>query len=320
MLKATPQGIERAVELIRRGEVVAFPTETVYGLGADCFNPKAVATIFEVKERPRFDPLIVHVAEREAWREVAQGDEERIKILTERFWPGPLTLVLPKREALPDIVTAGLPSVAVRMPSHPVALALIRGAMTPIAAPSANLFGRLSPTSAEEVAEQLGGRIPLILDGGRCPVGVESTIISLLEGRPRLLRPGGLPLEEIEGVIGPLQGGASSAERPLSPGQLPRHYAPHTPLRLIEGKIPAPRGRRVALLAFTPPEEDLGYEVVEILSEEGDLKEAAYRLFSALHRLDRSGVEEIWVEKVPEVGLGRAIMDRLRRAAEAVRE
>jgi len=316
ILKATQEAIAAAASLIRGGEVVAFPTETVYGLGADCFNPRAVAKIFEVKERPHFDPLIVHIAQKEGWRELASSGDRRVEALTERFWPGPLTLVLPKREVVPDIVTSGLPTVAVRMPSHPVALALIKEAKTPIAAPSANLFGRLSPTSAEEVAEQLKERIPLILDGGRCPVGVESTIISLLEDPPRLLRPGGVPVEEIEMTIGEgVKKESSSSTAPQSPGQLPSHYAPRTPLRLLEERCEAPQGVRAGLLAFTPPEGDLGYAAVEVLSERGDLVEAAYRLFSALRRLDRSGVEVIYAERVPEVGLGRAIMDRLRKAA-----
>jgi len=196
---SSPEAIRRAAEVIERGGLVAFPTETVYGLGADAFQPRAVAAIFEIKGRPRFDPLIVHVADPRdvvrLWLEV----DPRARRLMERFWPGPLTLVLPKRPEVPEIVTAGLRTVAVRMPAHPVALELIREAQTPIAAPSANPFGRLSPTTAEHVLEGLGDRVEVILDGGRCPVGVESTVLAL-DGEARLLRPGGVPVEEIEEV------------------------------------------------------------------------------------------------------------------------
>ncbi|MCL0069683.1 L-threonylcarbamoyladenylate synthase, partial [Dehalococcoidia bacterium] len=196
------EAIREAASVIQNGGVVAFPTETVHGLGADAFNPEAVARIFELKNRPRFDPLIVHVAELSDVEKIWLKADDRAKKLMERFWPGPLTIVLPKRPEVPHIVTAGLPTVAVRLPSHPVALSLIREARTPIAAPSANPFGYLSPTTAEHVREQLGDGIEIILDGGSCPVGVESTIIALYEEEPLLLRPGGTPLEEIERVIG----------------------------------------------------------------------------------------------------------------------
>ncbi|RLA78442.1 MAG: threonylcarbamoyl-AMP synthase [Deltaproteobacteria bacterium] len=309
-----PEAIRRAAEVIRRGGVVAFPTETVYGLGADAFNARAVALIFELKGRPRFDPLIVHVADpgdvKRLWQEV----DSRARKLMERFWPGPLTLVLPKRAEVPDIVTAGLGTVAVRMPAHPVALALIREAETPVAAPSANPFGRLSPTTAEHVLQGLGERVEVILDGGRCPVGVESTVLAL-DGEPRLLRPGGVPVEQIEEVIGPVKKDLRPT-RPEAPGGLPRHYSPRTPLRLLQRGEEIPRGLKVGLLAFKTPRE--GFVRVEVLSPSGDLREAAARLFEALHRLDSAGLDLILAESVPEEGLGLAIMDRLRRASQAV--
>jgi L-threonylcarbamoyladenylate synthase len=306
------EAIREAASLIQNGGVVAFPTETVYGLGADAFNPEAIACIFEIKNRPRFDPLIVHVAEPSEVKKICLEVNDRAKKLMERFWPGPLTLVLPKRPEVPDIVTAGLPTVTVRLPSHPVALSFIYEARTPIAAPSANPFGYLSPTTAEHVQEQLGDRIEIILDGGRCPVGVESTIIALDEEEPFLLRPGGTPLEEIERVIGQVKITPPDPRRPRSPGQLPHHYSPRTPLKMLtNGDID--EGMRIGLLAFRCPREG-EFAAVEVLSPSGDLREAAANLFAALHRLDSARLDLILAEPVPEEGLGRAIMDRLRRA------
>lgn len=314
VVKATEEGIKIGASVIREGGLVAFPTETVYGLGADALNPKAVSKIFEAKERPFFDPLIVHIAHIEDLNRLCLYVDDRARALIERFWPGPLTLVLLKKDIVPDIVTAGLKTVAVRMPSHPVALSLIRESKTPIAAPSANRFGYLSPTMPEHVLNQLDGRIDLLIDGGRCPVGVESTIIDLTENEPRLLRPGGLPLEEIERVIGKVKPFVEG-DRPRSPGQLPRHYSPKTPLRIVEcGKAKAPQGVKAGLLAFREPLERRGFVKVEVLSPSGNLREAACNLFPALHRLDEAGLDVIYAEAVPEVGLGRAIMDRLKKA------
>jgi len=316
ILPATSENIKKAAEIIREGSLVAFPTETVYGLGADALNPHAVARIFEAKNRPCFDPIIVHIAEFSQVRRLCSSVDRRAKKLMERFWPGPLTLVLPKSQTVPDIVTAELPTVAVRMPSHPVALSLIKEAETPIAAPSANPFGYLSPTTAAHVREQLGDKIDLILDGGRCPIGVESTVIFLAEGKALLLRPGGLALEDIENVIGKVEIPSPNPSRPLSPGQLPKHYSPRTPICLLtNGKLEFERGKKVGLLAFTLPKKRAPYEVVEIPSHKGDLVEAAANLFSCLQRLDKAGLDIIYAEPVPEVGLGRAIMDRLRRAS-----
>lgn len=298
--------------MIRHGQLVAFPTETVYGLGADAGNDDAVAAVFAVKDRPTFNPLIVHVAGLdEAERLVAFDD--RARRLAVAFWPGPLTVVLPRRPGAPVslLVSAGLDTVAVRAPRHPVARALLAACQRPVAAPSANRSGAVSPTTARHVAESFGAGIAMILDGGPCPVGIESTVVDLT-GVPALLRHGGIPAEEIEAVIGPvlLPGTASSPIEgaPRSPGMLQRHYAPRLPLRL---DVAEPR-RDEALLAFGPVGAG-----GRTLSATGDLREAAANLFAMLRELDRGPYSGIAVSPVPDRGLGRAINDRLRRAASA---
>jgi L-threonylcarbamoyladenylate synthase len=309
--------IREAAQIIKRGGVVAIPTETVYGLGADAFNPIAVARIFEVKKRPFFDPLIVHVARDAHLEKLVAEIPSDAKKLIERFWPGPLTVVLRKREELPEIVTAGLSTVAIRMPDHPIALSLIQTAGSPIAAPSANLFGYLSPTTAEHVRDQLGHEIDFILDGGPCRVGVESTILAFSEGRPELLRPGGLSLEEIESIIGKVDVRKIEGRKPGAPGMLPTHYAPRTPmiLRPRDRMADACQKGKVGILVLRRIEENLRGEQIEILSEKGDLREAAANLFAAIRRLDDLNLDLIVAETVPEEGLGLAIMDRLRRAS-----
>lgn len=304
-----------AAAVLQRGGLVAFPTETVYGLGADAFEPRAVARVFEVKARPSFDPLIVHLAEPASLDWVAVATDPRVFELAARFWPGPLTLVLKRRPEVPDIVTAGLDTVAVRVPAHPAARALIAAAGTPIAAPSANPFGYVSPTTAAHVAELLGDRVDLVLDGGPCRVGVESTILSMA-GEPVILRPGGLPREALEEALGIPLAVAGPAEQPLAPGQLARHYATRTPLELLEAparEAPA-AGARVGLLAQRPTPVP-GFAAVEVLAPDGTLETAAARLFAALRRLDGMGLDRIQAEPCDESGLGHAIMDRLRRAA-----
>ena len=307
--------LEQAAGLLRRGGVVAFPTETVYGLGADARNDEAVARIFEIKGRPRFDPLIVHVADPGMAAEVAAGLPPAAEELIRRFWPGPLTLVLPKRPEVSDLVTAGLPTVGVRMPRHPLALELIRKAGVPVAAPSANPFGRTSPTKAKHVAAHLGGRVDAILDGGPCAVGVESTILSFADETPVVLRLGGLALEEIEAAIGPVRLAPATEDVPLAPGRLLRHYAPHTPLVLVEDAVALRGGPREGLLTFRGHARETEFGAVEVLSRSGDLREAAAHLFAALRRLDARGLDRIHAERAPDHGLGRAINDRLRRAA-----
>jgi len=310
------QQIRQAANLLKQGGTVAFPTETVYGLGADALNEKAVARIFEIKQRPHFDPLIVHIGSPDQLSLLVTEVSAAAQALIDRFWPGPLTLILPKTARVPDIVTAGLPSVAVRMPGHPMALELLRQANTPIAAPSANRFGCTSPTTAQHVLDQLGSRVDLIVDGGSCPVGIESTIVSLLEETPALLRTGGIPAEEIERVIGPLRRpSAPSPERPAAPGQLSRHYAPRTPLLFCETCVPPAHALRAGLLTFREPAPRNGFAAVEVLSAGGDLREAAAHLFAAIHRLDAMDLDCIYAKPFPDTGLGQAINDRLRRAA-----
>ncbi len=309
------RAVREAAHCLRVGGVVAFPTETVYGLGANALDERAVARIFEIKQRPRFDPLIVHVADAQVAREFVDSLPEVAVRLMDRFWPGPLTLVLPKRPCVPDLVTAGWPTVALRSPRHPLAWRLLREVDFPIAAPSANRFGAVSPTTAEAVREQLGHQIGILLDGGPCPVGLESTVVAVEnDGRLTLLRPGGLPVEEVEVLVGPVARTRGHDDRPRAPGGLPRHYAPRTPLQLF--KTSPPPNPRAGVLAFqTPPPPD-AFGAVEVLSSRGDLREAAARLFEALRRLDARGLDILYAEIVPEIGLGQAINDRLRRASE----
>ena len=301
------------------GGLVAFPTETVYGLGCDALNPDAAAKVFEAKQRPQFDPLIVHIADRKQLDNVVRALTTTAWQLIDQFWPGPLTLVLPKQPTIPDLVTAGLDTVAVRMPNHPVAHALIREAGTPIAAPSANPFGYVSPTTAQHVADGLGSAIDLILDGGPCPVGVESTIVSLIGPQAELLRPGSITLEQLSAVIGPLSRSSSIVDQPTAPGQLARHYATQTPVTILTSAKTRPtpaNNERAGLLSFSEASAaDERFAAVEVLSTTGDLREAARHLFAALRRLDAQGLDRIYVEPCQEEGLGMAIMDRLRRCA-----
>lgn len=309
-----PGAIDEAARIIRSGGIVAFPTETVYGLGADALNPLAVARIFEVKARPRIDPLIVHVADQKAAGFYGTFPESA-QVLADRFWPGPLTLILRKSPRVPPIVTAGLETVAIRVPAHPAALALIKAAGCGIAAPSANPFGYVSPTEAQHVEEQLSDRIDMILDGGPSQIGVESTILSLVGDVPCVLRAGGTPIEELESIVGKLRIETGSSSSPQAPGQLQRHYATQTRLEILEELIDFDRDERVGLLSFVAPTETSGYAAIEILSASGDLREAAANLFRALRRLDSLALDRIVALPVPEKGLGVAIMDRLRRCS-----
>jgi len=304
--------IQRAAEIIRNGGLVAFPTETVYGLGADALNPLAVARIFEAKDRPSFDPLIVHVPGLSEAMKLASAIPEKARRLAAKFWPGPLTLVLPKVPSVPDIVTSGLPSVAIRVPDHPLALEFLWEVACPIAAPSANPFGRVSPTTAQHVRDGLGDRVDLILDGGPCRVGVESTILSFLSDPPVLLRPGGISLEDLQSVIGPVTLDPHAREIPLAPGQLQNHYATQTPLYLGEGSLTG----RLGYLGMKMPVDPDSYERIEVLSADGDLREAASHLFAALRRLDAAGLDALVALPVPDEGLGRAINDRLFKASQ----
>jgi L-threonylcarbamoyladenylate synthase len=294
---------------------VAIPTETVYGLAANAFDPHAVAQIFVVKNRPEFDPLIVHIHSVDWLERVATSFPPAAQKVAAQFWPGPLTLVLPKSPEVPDLVTSGLPTVGVRVPDHPLTRSVLERAGFPLAAPSANLFGRLSPTTVEHVLDQLGNQIDLILDGGPCRVGVESTILDFSSDEPVLLRPGGVPLEQVEPLVGPVavpvrEGNA----RPTAPGQLPSHYAPRTQLQLVQS-VPEAALLPDAGALLARPRPLSGYRLVEVLSTSGDLAESATRLFPALHRLDAAQLQRIVAERLPDEGLGRAINDRLERAA-----
>ena len=312
ILTADETAIIQAAGFLRAGRLVAFPTETVYGLGGDAGNDGAVTAIFAAKERPRFNPLIVHVpGVTEA--ELLAVFDERARALAWRFWPGPLSLVLPRRETsgLSLLASAGLDTVALRVPAHPVAQKLLRATGRPIAAPSANRSGRVSPTTAAHVGAELGNSVALILDAGPTPVGLESTVLDLTGAVPELLRPGGVTLEELGGAIGPIQIITGTEEAPRSPGRLHTHYAPDLPLRLDARE--ARPGE--ALLAFGPRESPAGFAEVLWLSRRGDLAEAAANLFALLRRLDRPDFTGIAVMPIPEAGLGRAINDRLRRAA-----
>lgn len=316
ILEATEQNISIAAEVIKTGGLAAFPTETVYGLGADGLNPIAVAKIFEAKNRPAFNPLILHVANYNQLEKICLLNNKKIELLITEFWPGPLTLVLPKKNIVPDIVTSGNNTVAVRMPDHPVALSLITKTDRPIAAPSANKFGELSPTTSKHVQKQLGKEVDIILDGGACRVGVESTILEITENEIIILRPGGLPVEEIEEVAGKVSLKKNNLSKPNSPGQLPFHYSPKIPLKILSEKVLEElNGKKVGALLFSRNNYDFEFDVVKILSEKKDLHEAAANLFSYLHELENSGVDFIVAERVEETGLGKAIMDRLIRAS-----
>ena len=311
IVPATPDAIRRAAQALARGDMVAFPTETVYGLGANALDARAVAKVFAAKERPRFNPLIVHVPN------LAEAEEYALindlaRRLADAFWPGPLTLVFKKRSTcgIADLVSAGLDTIALRAPAHPVAQALIAKAALPIAAPSANRSGRISPTTAGHVEAELGDRPAMILDGGPCPLGIESTVVSVVGGEPALLRPGALPRAVIERALGAPLVAAKAAERGASPGQLASHYAPGTPLRLDATTVRPDE----SLLAFGG-EAPAGARVTLNLSPSGNLEEAAAKLFAALRELDRTGVSAIAVMPIPLTGLGEAINDRLRRAA-----
>lgn len=301
--------IDQAARAVRSGGIVVFPTETVYGLGADAFQPQAVARVFEIKARPLHHPLIVHVENLEWVFDLAIDFPSSAQLLAKQVWPGPLTLVLPRRESLPSIVCAGGQSVAVRVPNHPMALELLHLSQTPIAAPSANRFGRLSPTCVDHLDATIRSNVDVVLDGGACSVGVESTIIAFDKGEPELLRPGGLPLEQIESLIGRVRIPASPT--PRAPGMLAHHYQPRTRLWLAGDKIPP---GRLGCIAFDHTRGDR-FESVELLSPRGDLREAASRLYDALYRLDRLSLDGIIAMPFPERDLGIALNDRLRRAA-----
>jgi L-threonylcarbamoyladenylate synthase len=337
LIKINDESIRQAAEVLSQGGLVSFPTETVYGLGGDAFNPAALARIFVVKGRPRFDPLIVHIAAVEALEQVADLSlldataRKNLAALTTQFWPGPLTLILPKRDTVPDLATSGLPTVAVRLPAHDTARRLIAASTGAVAAPSANPFGYLSPTRAEHVFDMLGEKIEIILDGGPTQLGVESTVLDICHGRPRILRPGGTPKEEIEALIGPVindaviyDGNSMAGVGEVSPGLLKSHYAPHTQLIAHNSEsIHREAGdEAAAFIFFDGTSRDAWLKrqpqaktaTIAVLSETGNMLEAAAHLFQTLHKLDQPEIKKIHAQFAPEEGLGAAINDRLRRA------
>ena len=311
--------IERAAAFLRKGQLVAIPTETVYGLAGNALDVKAVSSIFETKNRPSFDPLILHVASLEQVNPFVSEFPEKLKCLAEAFWPGPLTVLLPRNADVPDLVTSGLDRVAVRVPNHPLTLALLAQLDFPLAAPSANPFGYISPTQAGHVAAQLGTQIPYILDGGACAVGLESTIVGMEDEQVVIYRLGGLDISEIESLVGQVTVQAHSLSNPSAPGQLASHYAPRKPLVLgnLTELVPqlVQQGKKVGVLSFSTHFPSLSADCQVILSASQDLKEAAQHLFMAMRLLDESDAELIVAELVPEIGLGCAINDRLKRAA-----
>ncbi|MBB6480941.1 L-threonylcarbamoyladenylate synthase [Spirochaeta isovalerica] len=314
--ESTRENIEKAARVILDGRLVSFPTETVYGLGGNSLDPKAVARIFEAKARPSFDPLITHIAELEMLDRIADVKSSRTFDIIERFWPGSLTLIVPKRDIIPDIVTSGLDTMAVRMPDHPTALELIRLSSGAVAAPSANPFGYLSPTTAAHVDELLGDKIEMVLEGGTCRIGVESTVLDVTGERPIVLRPGGIALETIRELIPDVGIFNRETTSPTAPGQLKMHYSPTRPLHIVDSVNLVSERERCGALLFKDGPDVSGFSAVEILSPEGDPVEAAARLFVALHNLDRAGIDRIYAEKIPEEGLGRAVMDRIYKASE----
>ena len=309
------QDIQAARQLLEQNQVVGIPTETVYGLAANALSPDAVLTIFQVKNRPAFDPLIVHIDSPAKLDRLVEHIPEPALQLAEAFWPGPLTLLLPKKDIVPDLTTSGLDTVAIRIPNHPLTLELLRSLDFPLAAPSANPFGYISPTSAQHVADQLGDQVPYILDGGISQVGLESTIIGFDEPQPTVFRLGGIALEAIEAVIGPVNVRSHSTSNPQAPGMLSSHYAPRKPLTLLtDDQLPKPDAASGALV-FTTPFEGISLQNQYVLSPTGDPNEAARHLFSYLRALDKLPVSHIYAQLLPDDGLGRAINDRLRRAA-----
>ena len=314
----TEEQFREAASLLREGKLVAFPTETVYGLAANALNSDAVARIFEVKGRPSFDPLIVHIANAADLRKWVEEVPESIQKIVDEFWPGPISVVLPKTATIPDIVTSGSPTVAIRCPDHIAARRLIDLAGVPIAAPSANRFGCISPTTAQHVREQLGDAVPSVLDDGPCKVGVESTVVGYDGNRVIIYRPGGITREAIEGLVGKTFLAGTDDQSPSSPGQLTKHYAPRTPLVISADPISPSHDERIGLLTLSEESEIDSfspYSKVEFLSPEGSLTEAAANLFAAMRRLDAAELDRIIARPVPETNLGLAIMDRLRRAS-----
>lgn len=316
MSASVGSNIELARELLEQGSLVAIPTETVYGLAGNALNADSVTSIFEVKERPFFDPLIVHVASIESANNYVTALPDQARALANRFWPGPLTLLLPKKTNIPDLVTAGLDRVGLRCPDHPLTQQLLQLLEFPLAAPSANPFGYVSPTTAQHVVDQLGNKIPYVLDGGPCQVGIESTIVGWENSQAIIYRLGGITINQIESVIGKVHIQSHSSSNPQAPGQLQNHYAPTKRFLLgnVQSLIREHHLKNPGILTFQKMEHLPG-AIHLVLSDTGDLHEAARNLFGMLRQLDKQDIDAVIAEEVPNVGIGRAINDRLRRAA-----
>jgi len=310
--------ISKAVEILNNGDVVAIPTETVYGLAGNIYSDKAIRKIFEVKQRPLFNPLIVHLHSIEQLDEIVIDFPAKARILSDAFWPGPLTLLLKKKDAIPDLITAGKDTVAVRIPNHPVALKLLKELTLPLAAPSANPFNRISPTSALHVESYFKDSIQMVLEGGKCKNGLESTIIGFENNDPVLYRLGAISIEEIEKVVGNIGVKNKEEKTPNAAGMLSKHYSPKTKTYLLKNVnkfIKDHEGKRIGLICFSKATNTSNIEHVEILSKSQDLKEAASNLYSALHTLDELNLDMILAKRLPDIGLGKSINDRLERAA-----
>ena len=308
--------ISKAIEMLTREDVVAIPTETVYGLAGNIFSEKAIRKIFKVKQRPLFNPLIVHIHSVAQIDEIARVFPLKAQQLAAAFWPGSLTLILPKRQNIPDVITAGKDTVGLRIPNHPVALNLLKELSFPLAAPSANPFNRISPTNALHVEDYFKKSIPMVLEGGECENGIESTIIGFENNEAVLYRLGSISIEEIEQVIGKIKLNNKEEKAPNAPGMLAKHYAPKTKTFLVDGVeefIKKNENKRIGVLRFSK-ELVSSVEHLEILSKSGDLKEAASKLYSALHKLDKLKLDVIVAERFPDHGLGKSINDRLERA------
>lgn len=313
ILKATEKNIKKAADIIKKGGIVAFPTETVYGLGANVFDENAVLKIFETKKRPHFDPLIVHISKTEQLKLLAEKIPSKLIKITETFWPGPLTLIFKKNKKVPDTVTAGLPTVAVRIPSNKIALKLIEYSATPICAPSANKFTKTSPTTPQHIIKQFNYGIDLILDGGKTEFGIESTIIKYENNKFYLLRPGAIEIEKIEEVIKTkiLKPNFKKIE---ASGQFKKHYSPEHRVVIVRDESKIRDNLTSAYIAFNKKPQKK-YKIVKILSPSSNLKEAAHNLFTFFHELDSKKIKKIYVELLPETGLGIAINDRIRKAS-----
>ncbi|WP_028972429.1 L-threonylcarbamoyladenylate synthase [Spirochaeta cellobiosiphila] len=316
--EATEANINKAANILKEGGLVALPTETVYGLGGNALDPQAAARIFEAKKRPHFDPLITHIADMDMLDEICVVPDKYRDILS-RIWPASLTVIVPRKQIIPDLITSGLDTMAVRMPDHPIALEVIRRSTGAIAAPSANPFGYLSPTTAEHVESQLGMAIDMILQGGPCRVGVESTVLDLTQETPVILRPGGFSIEELSKLFEGVKLFDRQVVTPSSPGQLKMHYSPRTPLYIVDGPedVPPELASESAYLGFRKDELNsvINFCHTNYLSDSGDFIQAASRLFILLHELDEKQIKAIYAQKVPEEGLGRAVMDRLYKAS-----